>query len=74
MVTAVQPAGRLLEMDNTGPKKRIKVTIDLNEEIKKAKSQSYAELCTYKNCEEGETRAIVARYKPVQLTKLNKKR
>ena len=41
---------------------------------KKAKSRSYAEICTHSKCEAGETRSIIGKYQPVLLTKLNKKK
>ena len=44
------------------------VTIDL---MGRAKSQSYAEVCTSTRCEKGETKYIVGRYNPLLLTKLN---
>ena len=45
-----------------------KVTIISNEKRKKARSRSYVDMCTYNNYDEGETRSIVGRYKPVLLT------
>ena len=44
---------------------------DSNKDKRRAKSQSYAEVCTYGDCESRETRTIVGRYKPVLLNKLN---
>ena len=44
----------------------------VEENTKKAKSRSYANVCTSINCDGNQTKYIVGRYKPVLLTKLNK--